>query len=67
MTEEQAKITDNKENESTEFKKELTDEETSSLSGSGAPSRGRASGLANPIIGEAPAPNYSLTEEELKG
>ena len=66
MTEEQVKNTDSKENESTELKEELTDEETSSLSVSGAPSRDLTSGLANPIIGEAPAPNYSLTKEELK-
>ena len=63
MTEEQAKNTDNKENETTELKEELTDEETSSLSGSGPPSRGRASELANPIIGEVPAPNYSLQKK----
>ncbi|WP_170953493.1 hypothetical protein [Synechococcus sp. UW179A] len=59
MTEEQAKQKDRK--------KEMSKMELEGISGSGAPARDRASGIANPIIGEVPAPNYSLTVEDLKG
>ena len=58
MTEEQDK--------NQEVKEELTKKELAGFAGSG-PSRSRASGLANPIIGEVPAPNYSLSDDDLEG